>query len=178
MTNGNLMNRRDFLLGTASAGAVGAGGAWYAGLIDFNTISELTNSESDPMVDEGGLTGFSNLQRLEWDRFGELTMLFAEDHGSDFFTISHQIHADKRDEYVLIRESPSFDGSLTVDFGGEVESDGRDFPSDEFVIDFYTGDNLGFVNTVDEHLGSDSFSVPEEVELTGGTTISGSIEGT
>lgn len=159
------MNRRNFLFG--ASGSVMS--------LSIAGCSELSK-DSDPMTDDGGLTGFSYLQQIEWDRFGELTIQFAEDHKSDFFTISHEINAGDQNDFVLAEESPSFDGEVIIDFGEAIDNDDREFPSDEFTIDFYTGELTSVVGAVDEHLGSDSFTVPDEVELTGGTTISGRLD--
>ncbi len=157
------MNRRDLLLG--------AGGSATA--LSVAGCSDLLNDDSDPMTDDGGLIGFSYLQRIGWGQFGDLTLEFAEDHGSDFFIISHEVNAGDQNDFVLADESPSFGGEVIVNFGEAIENDDREFPSDEFTIDFYTGELTSVVGAVDEHLGSDSFTVPDEVELTGGTTISG-----
>jgi hypothetical protein len=161
------MQRRSFLLGLGTAAAVGAGGAYYTGTIGGGPGGD------DPMTDGGGLTGFDRLERVEWGRFGEVTLTFADDHGSDFFTISHGLNADAPDTYVLARESPDFGGEVVVDFGAAIEDDGRDFPSREYAIDYYTGTLTSVVGSIDEHLGTDRFSVPEKVTLTGGTELSG-----
>jgi hypothetical protein len=153
------MHRRDLLLGL---GGLGVGGV---AITRYTDVELLGTGTGDDMADDGGVLGFRYLDGLDWDRTGTVTATFAEDHGSDFFTISHASFADDDDQFIFAEDTPDFGGEVRIDFSGRVAADGREFPSREFAFDFYRGELLSVAATVEEHLGTDRFTVPKKVSL-------------
>ena len=69
------------------------------------------------------------------------------------------------DPRVHPEESPGFGGDIEVAFSDRLADDGRAFPSRKFAFDFYRGELLSVAATVEEHLGTDRFTVPKKVSL-------------
>lgn len=98
---------------------------------------------------------------IEWINLNVLRVNFNEDHQMDFFTINHEFR-EEYDDALYVEQAPDFGGEVDYPLIDEIQNSETVYPSRTFTLHGYQG-QAGFISTIEEELGSVSFTIPESI---------------
>ena len=100
-------------------------------------------------------------ESIEWINLNVLRVNFNEDHQMDFFTINHEYRGEY-DDAIYVEEAPDFGGQVDYPLIDEIQNSETVYPTRTFTLHAYQGES-GFITSIEEDLGSVSFTVPETI---------------
>lgn len=162
------MNRRDFLLGLVG-GAGGVTGVSTVTGVDLDLGLDLGSDVADTVgsapMEGDSFTFGPGFESIAWVNSDELKISWKPDHDMDGFGISHA-YGDPFEDDLVLEEAPRFDGERVVPLVEAITDANTRFPTREFHLNAFAG-SFGHMNIVEEHLGSVSFTIPEEIAPAG-----------